>query len=34
MLLPYVIALLAAAMAGALVWALRRKPLAPGRATP
>ena len=28
-LLPYVIALFAAAMAGALVWALRRKPLAP-----
>ena len=33
-LLPYVIALLAAAMAGALVWALRRKPLASGPATP
>jgi hypothetical protein len=31
MLLPYVIALLAAAMVGALVWALRRKPLAPAR---
>ena len=28
-LLPYVIGLLAAAMAGALVWALRRKPVAP-----
>lgn len=33
-LLPYVIAILAAAMAGALVWALRRKPLAPGPSTP
>ena len=31
-LLPYVIAVLAAAMAGALVWALRRKPLAPSGA--
>ena len=29
MLLPYVIALLAVAMTGALVWALRRRPLAP-----
>ena len=33
-LLPYVIAILAAAMAGALVWALRRKPLASGPSTP
>jgi len=32
-LLPYVIAIVAAAMGGALVWALRRKPLASGPAT-
>jgi len=31
-LLPYIIGLFAAAMAGALVWALRRKPLAPSAA--
>ncbi|HEY3279776.1 MAG TPA: hypothetical protein VGJ83_04630 [Gemmatimonadales bacterium] len=31
-LLPYVVALLATAMAGALVWALRRKPVAPSHA--
>ncbi len=30
-LLPYVIGLVAAAMAGALIWALRRKPLAPAQ---
>jgi hypothetical protein len=30
-LLPYVVALFAAGMAGALVWALRRKPLAPSQ---
>jgi hypothetical protein len=29
--LPYVIGLLAVAMAGALIWALRRKPLAPSK---
>jgi len=33
-LLPYVIATLAAAMAAALVWALRRKPLASSPSTP
>jgi len=33
-LLKYVIFFFAAAMAGALVWALRRKPLAPGPSTP
>jgi hypothetical protein len=30
-LLPYLVGVLAAAMTGALVWALRRKPLAPSR---
>jgi len=34
MLVPYVVGLLGAGMLGALVWALRRKPLASGRATP
>ncbi len=34
MLVPYVVGLLGAGMLGALVWALRRKPLASGPATP